>query len=146
MNKRISILFIFMLFFQAISSGFLPLQAKAEGLEEGIFTTVTITDEDGNEIEEGNESDAPVEIHVDWSVSGLDVEPGHTESFTLPTEWQIEDDQEDSIMIEDAEVGQYEAHTDGTVAVTFSDDIDNHQDATGTFIVEAILEDRKSVV
>src|SRR5690625_894659 len=113
MNRRVSILFIFMLFFQVVSSGFLPLQAKAEGLEKGIFTKVTITDEEGNEIEEGNESEASVEIHVDWSVSGLDVEPGHTESLTLPTEWQIEDDQEDSIMIEDAEVGQYEAHTDG---------------------------------
>src|SRR5690625_7064086 len=62
MNRRVSILFIFMLFFQVVSSGFLPLQAKAEGLEKGIFTKVTITDEEGNEIEEGNESEASVEI------------------------------------------------------------------------------------
>src|SRR5690625_5393814 len=120
MNRRVSILFIFMLFFQVVSSGFLPLQAKAEGLEKGIFTKVTITDEEGNEIEEGNESEASVEIHVDWSVSGLDVEPGHTESLTLSTVWQIEDDQEDMIMIEVADVSQLDNNIIGTCEVTYS--------------------------
>ncbi|MFA1818864.1 collagen binding domain-containing protein [Virgibacillus oceani] len=142
MNKRLSILFIFMLVFQTVSSSlFLPSQAVAEGSEQSIFTGVSYTDEDGNAINiDEMDDESAVNVHVDWSIAHVEIEAEHTESLSLPEGLLVEEEQQG--VLSDAEgeteVGAYQAAIDGAVTVSFNEAITENPEAEGTFVVDAV--------
>src|SRR5690625_1173541 len=134
MNKRLSILFIFILIFQTISSSVaLPSQTSAEGSEQSIFTGISLTDEDGKEINiEDVRGESVVNVHIDWSVSHVEVGEGSAESLTLASELHVEAVQQDALTDGETELGTYEATTDGVVTVESNEAVEDHSEATGT--------------
>src|SRR5690625_323736 len=96
LNKRLSILFIFMLFFQTITSSVaLPSQINAEGSDQSIFTGISLTDEDQNKINMDDvDGESAVNVHVDWSIAHEQIKGGSIESFTLPSKLQIQTEQQ----------------------------------------------------
>ncbi|PAV27670.1 hypothetical protein CIL05_20680, partial [Virgibacillus profundi] len=141
MNKKFSLLFILMLLFQTITSSLaLPAQTKAEGSEPSVFTGVTVTDEEGNQVDsESLTEPTNVNVHIDWSVDGVDVEEVSTESITLRSELSVSGAQSGTLGDAEAEVGTYEVTTDGTVTVTFDEAVVENPEANGKFEVAAVL-------
>ncbi|MBP1968503.1 LPXTG-motif cell wall-anchored protein [Virgibacillus natechei] len=142
MNKRLSILFIFMLTFQTISGSlFLPSQAAAEGSdsEQSVFTGISFTDEDGKAVNNDEmDGESAVNVHVDWSIEHVEVEEGSTDSFLLPDELHMEEEQQGALTDGEKEVGTYQAAMDGEVSVSFNDVVEEYTAAEGTFVVNAV--------
>ncbi len=130
-----------MLVFQTISSSLiLPSQISAEGSEQSIFTGISFTDEEGKtiELDEAVEESA-VNVHVDWSIDGIDVKEGSTESIILPSELSVSDEQSGTLGDAEADVGTYKITTDGKVTVLINDSVVNNPEANGTFEVAATV-------
>ncbi|GAB3789709.1 Cna B-type domain-containing protein [Virgibacillus kimchii] len=145
MNKRLSILFIFMLVFQTISSSlFLPSQSVAEGSEESVFTGVSFTDEDGKAINiDDLDGGLAVNVHVDWSVSHVEIEEGDTASLSLSDKLYVEEEQHGALTDGEVEVGTYQAALDGAVTVRFDEAIMESPEALGTIVVEAVVDEQQ---
>lgn len=140
MNKRASLLFVFLLLFQTIASGLaLPSQIKAEGIDKSVFTSVKVTDEDGNVLRPDATAESKVYVYVDWSVSGLDIKEGNTETFTVHPEIFFEQQQTGILMDEAIEVGTYETTEDGAVIVKFTKTVEDYPEASGTIEMEAFV-------
>ncbi|MEI3611270.1 Cna B-type domain-containing protein [Pseudogracilibacillus sp. SO30301A] len=140
MDKRLSILFIFLLLFQTASNGLLvPVQTKAEGNEKSIFTNMLITDEDGHEVDvKEADEDSIVHVKIDWSIEGKDITSGDTESRKLPTSLVIETEQHGELKAGDTKIGEYRT-AGNTVTVSFNEAAEKHEDAKGTFEVEVVV-------
>src|SRR5690625_1931456 len=125
-----SLLFVFILLFQTIASSIAVPVLKAEGSEPSIFTNVDIIDEDGELLDAKDlevEVDSKVQVHIDWSVSSIEVEAGSTYAVSLTEPLEIVDQQEGLLTVDDEdeiiEVGVYKADTDGVLIATLTDAI-----------------------
>ncbi|HLR70491.1 MAG TPA: Ig-like domain-containing protein, partial [Pseudogracilibacillus sp.] len=138
MDKRISLLFIFLLFFQTISNGFIaPAQIKAEGSKQSIFTDISFTDEDGNEVNvEESDGNSAITMQIGWSTDGVDIKAEDSESLPLPEGLQIKEEQQGALKAGDAEIGIFHA-LDDTLTVTFNEAAEAHEEAAGTFEITA---------
>ncbi|WP_164214952.1 Cna B-type domain-containing protein [Virgibacillus sp. YIM 98842] len=139
MNKRLSILLIFMLIFQTMSSNFiLPSPISAEGSGQSVFTGISFTNEDGKAINiDEVDGESAVHVHIDWSISHAEVEEGSTDSMFLPNELHMEEEQYGVLIYDETEVGTYQTATDGVLTVTFNEKIQDHADAEGSIIIQA---------
>jgi uncharacterized surface anchored protein len=140
LNKRISILFVFLLIFQTISSSFvLPSQTLAEGTGKSVFTGISFTDEDGREVNMDEvDGESAVRVHVDWSVKHVEVEEGSTASFSLPDRLHMDVEQHGLLTSDDTEVGEYQVSEDGGILVAFDEAIEEYPDAAGSFAINAV--------
>src|SRR5690625_7185497 len=87
LGKRISLLFVFLLFFQTITNGFVaPAQITAQGSKASIFTGISFTDEDGK----NENGESTVTVYVDWSIKDVAVEAGYTQTESLPEKLSID--------------------------------------------------------
>src|SRR5690625_697762 len=123
-----SLLFVFILLFQTIASSIAVPVLKAEESDQSIFTNVDIIDEDGEILDaEELEGDSTVQVHIDWSVSSIEVEAGSTYAVSLTEPLEIVDQQEGLLTVDDEdeiiEVGVYKADTDGVLIATLTDAI-----------------------
>jgi hypothetical protein len=84
--------FAFVLLFQTLLSSFaFPGQVIAAGADNGVIKNVTLTDADGDEIvAEELEETTDVNVVIDWSVAGADVEAGVPESISLSEELSVQ--------------------------------------------------------
>ena len=140
MSKRFSILFTLMLLFQTITSSLvLPSQIHAEGTNKQVITGITVTDESGNLVDADTPAASAVQVGVDWSVVDMDVAEGSTESIVIPSEITFEQDQSGVLNFNDVEVGSFAANVDGVITVTFHEAIGAHQDAQGSFSLDAVV-------
>lgn len=141
LRRRVSVLFIFMLVFQMISSSFvLPAQIKAEGSEQSIFTGISTTDEDDNKVNvEELDGGTAINVGVDWSVENIEVKAESTDSLVLPEELDIKKEQDGTLVANETEIGTFQATTDGAVEVTFNKEVEEHAEAEGRFILEAVV-------
>ncbi len=136
-NKRISLLFIFLLFFQTITNGFIaPAQIKAEGSKNSIFTDISL-EEDGNESTVDPDGKAAINIHINWSTENLDIKEDDSESTSLPTSLVIESDQQGDLKTGETVIGEYHAAGD-TITVTFTKEAEEQESAEGSFTVKAV--------
>ncbi|WP_054860269.1 Ig-like domain-containing protein [Gracilibacillus sp. JCM 18860] len=139
MNKKLSFLLVFLLFYQTIASSLVfSAENDAEELEQSIVTAVTITDDEGNVLNIADIPTAsPENIQVDWSVKDIDVTEGTTESFTIPSGLYLEKEQTGSLTYEEIEVGTFQASIDGNVELIFYKEVEEHANANGTFLLKA---------
>ncbi|MGP4064266.1 SpaA isopeptide-forming pilin-related protein [Oceanobacillus sp. M65] len=141
MNKRLSILFVFMLLFQTIVSSFAqPISALAEGNETSIFQAVTLLDVEGKALEladakEGEE----VTVQVDWSLADVEPNASGEETHTLSDVLQIQEEQQGVLTYEDAQWGTYLADTDGNVTITYPETEQEVRNSEGTFVIKALV-------
>lgn len=137
MNKRLSILFIFLLLFQTATVGLSSSkQIKAEGSKESIFTDIAVTDEEKNKSE--TDKGSAVTMHISWSTNGLEITAEDSESLRLPTGLVIETEQRGELKADETVIGKYHAAGD-TINVTFNEAAEEHKNAEGTFEVEAVM-------
>src|SRR5699024_8750370 len=138
MQRRLSILFALVLLFQTVTSGFIiPAQVAAEG-SKSIFKDFAVTDEQGNAVESELPADTTLQLQVDWSAQDVDVSEGSSETAELPADYLISDNQSGKVEDEQTgeHVGDFDVSSDGTVTVTFNEQIEEHPDANGTFAVK----------
>lgn len=64
-------------------------------------------------------------------MNGKDIQYEYTESFTVPEDVLIEQDQDGTLQIEDVEVGTFTASTEGLVEVFFNEEIEVLQKQAG---------------
>ena len=138
MDKRLSILFIFLLLFQTATVGLSSsTQIKAEG--SNIFTDITLTDENNNKINiEEAKGNSAVTMHISWSTENIDITAKDFESLTLPTGLVIETDQRGNLEAGGENIGEYRT-AGNTITVRFNEAAEKHKDAEGTFKVEVIV-------
>ncbi|WP_042141906.1 SpaA isopeptide-forming pilin-related protein [Paucisalibacillus sp. EB02] len=142
MNKRISLILVLMLIVQTIASSLvLPMQAIAEGAKQSVITGITVTDAEGNEFHKDMPAGTTVNIQVDWSVVDVEVGEGSTESFSIPTDLYVEQEQTGILTDGEIEVGTYRASVNGIVALTFHKEVEERVDANGSFVLEAFVVD-----
>ncbi|MEI3604296.1 Cna B-type domain-containing protein [Pseudogracilibacillus sp. SE30717A] len=141
MSKRISLLFVFLLFFQTITNGFIaPAQIKAEGSKNSVFTDITLTDKDGQKVTVAElDAESTVYVHVNWSIAHAEVEEGDTDSFSLPDDLHMVEKQQGELTNDETKVGIYQTATNGTVTVTFNEAVNENPEANGKFVVKAVL-------
>lgn len=138
MNRKISILFIVMLIFQTVSSSvLLPAQALAEG-QDKIIDGTSFVDNEGNpiDIEHLNAGEA-VNLLVSWTIPEKGVKAEDTDTYTTSEEILVKENQEGKLTVEELEVGSYEANTDDTITVIFSENAESLGEANGLFVIEA---------
>ncbi len=142
MKKKFSLLFVFLLFFHTLTSSALgiPSEVTAKDLEKSIFTDVSVTDESGAELTDLNEHPGEkVHVNATWSVEGVDVQAGDTDSLELPEELRIEHEQSGTLTTDNVEIGTYKASTNGKVTVTLNEEVESNTDASGEINIEAIV-------
>ncbi len=128
-----------MLVFQTlVSSVAVPAHSLAEDNGDSVFTSMALTDKDGNEIE--SKSDAAY-VLINWSIKEVDVESGSTETIHLPQGLRVESEQTGSLADEETEVGTFLATSDGIVTVTFTEEVEAHNEAEGSFRVAVLTEE-----
>ncbi|MGM8364359.1 Cna B-type domain-containing protein [Virgibacillus sp. W0181] len=158
MSKKLSVLFIFLLFFQTITSGFaLPGQAIAQGNTDRIITGVTVKDADVpeandiilDEVDEGTE----VYLHVNWSIGNIDLDMIKEDSLSIIDSIDdtlvIQEEQQGKLSEEEPHLGNYQATTNGIINVQIDEIAEKLEKAkveqkNGTFIVTAIVEKKES--
>src|SRR5699024_3364750 len=105
------------------------------------------TDEDENVINIDQVDDGSVvKVHIDWSIAHLELEKGASESFLLPTELDVESEQEGILTSNGLEVGTYQARKDGLVSVFFDESVTEDPEASGAFIVKTLVVDEEQTV
>src|SRR5699024_9620923 len=116
----------------------LPLQISAEGSSESIVKGMELTDVEGQNINLNDvvEKQA-VEVHVFWSFEDVDVEESVTETYTLPEELHIEEEQQGTLLHNETEVGTFKIFEDGTVTLALNDTADEHSGASGKITILA---------
>lgn len=90
-------------------------------------------------VEESETEEGAAQLHVQWDVNGKDIQYEYTESFTVPEDVLIEQDQDGTLQIEDVEVGTFTASTEGLVEVFFNEEIEGAPEASGQFTVDVTL-------
>ncbi|MBO1004136.1 SpaA isopeptide-forming pilin-related protein [Pseudogracilibacillus auburnensis] len=141
MKRGIGLLFAFVLVLQTIFTSLgLGSIVTAQGNEQSIFKNFAVVDEDGNEVSEEPFPES-VQLKLDWSVKGMDVQGGYSESLHIAPRIKIENNQQDGLYIDEVEVGEYQVTTDGEIVVTFTEEIENYQDAEGTITIDGVVEE-----
>ncbi|MFA8439024.1 SpaA isopeptide-forming pilin-related protein [Pueribacillus sp. YX66] len=142
MRKNLSLVFVFLLFFHTLTSSALGIssEAIAEGLRESIFTNVLVMDKNDVEIKNIKEHQGEnVTINATWSVVDVSVEAGDQDLLELPTELLIENEQSGVLASDGVEIGIYKASANGTISVTFNEQVENHHDASGEINIDAVV-------
>ncbi|NAP00278.1 hypothetical protein FRY77_30315, partial [Halomonas sp. MG34] len=141
MNKRLSILFVFMLLFQTIVSSITqPISALAEGDETSVFQAVTLLNAEGKAFELADAKDGEeVTIQVDWSLAEVEPKASGEETHMLANVLQIQEEQHGVLTYEDAEMGTYLADEDGNVTITYPETEQEVRNSEGTFVIKAIV-------
>ncbi|WP_405097681.1 Cna B-type domain-containing protein [Oceanobacillus sp. FSL H7-0719] len=142
MSRKLSILFVFVLLLQTLTSSFaLPAQMNAAGSEESFIRNVTLLDEAGGVLNEANLNESTdVSVLVDWSVENTTVENGSSATIELTPVLSIQKEQTGKLVSKDEEVGTYTATVDGTVTVTFNEAAVEYPEANGSFTLNAKAE------
>src|SRR5690625_1081303 len=140
MKRKFNLLFIFLLFFQTVSSGMVVPAQTLERSEDSMIDQVTYVDEKGEEVNvEDINDDSSIFVSLDWSLKDvIDVEKVHTEELLLLDEVSVTEKQSG-----DTDFFTYEAKTDGTIAFNFTElkaeDID-YEAAEGTIELEVAVQ------
>ncbi|WP_165820871.1 Cna B-type domain-containing protein [Pueribacillus theae] len=146
MRKKISLIaFIFILVSHTIAGGIgVPHTAIAKELGQSILTNVKLKDENGSIIDAGKNHnhlsnlDSVVNVNYDWTLTGLEVNGGDTYSFKLPAQLKVQKKQQGKITSSDnIEVGTFNVAADGTVTVTFNEEVKNHAGSGGKLTIAA---------
>src|SRR5690625_3136311 len=138
MDKRLSVLFVFLLFFQTITSGFAaPAQITAEGKKQNVIDQVSYKDEQNNKVNIDEMDDqSTIYVHIDWSVhEGVNTEGSHSEQVPLHEKLQIVEEQAGA-----TEIGAYQVTTDGTIAFDFTEVDEEFAGASGTVEIEVVVD------
>ncbi|MGM8213099.1 Cna B-type domain-containing protein [Virgibacillus sp. W0430] len=146
MSKKLSVMFICLLFFQTIMSGFaLPSYTIAKGIDDKIITGTTITDAEGNPIhlKETKEGET-VHILVDWSIVEVELNQVNKDTVTIPTELLIQHEQNGSLSEENPSAGIYQATTDGAITVHVEKELESIEKKAGSFVIEALVAPRET--
>ncbi|MFC0299701.1 SpaA isopeptide-forming pilin-related protein [Virgibacillus soli] len=132
MKKRTGLLLIMLLFFQTITSGFAaPMQMKAAESEQNVIKSLTVTETD---------IEGLVHVSVNWSIDGLEIDEGYIESQVLDEHLQIDHQQEGLLQVEETEIGMFHVTENGEITVAFLAAVEESQEASGTFVIEALVE------
>ncbi|UOQ86863.1 SpaA isopeptide-forming pilin-related protein [Gracilibacillus salinarum] len=138
MVRKISILLICMLMFQTVTSFAVTTQEESEDTATSVFTNVSYTDADGNEVTDITSATSTIQVNVEWSVEDLQIQSGYAESYELPETLTAQGDQQGTIHTEQTEVGTYEVSKEGILTVTFNERIEEQHDAKGEFRFDTV--------
>ncbi|MBM7713839.1 putative surface anchored protein [Bacillus thermophilus] len=141
MGKKIGhIALLFLLLSQTFLSGFSnsPEIKSAEKLEQDLISKVTLFDEEGKMMDSSHavNKDDVVNIQFDWSYTEA-VQVGETYTFAIPRELKVVREQQGSLLGTNGDIGSFQVKTDGTVALTFHDKVENRENAQGTLRIQA---------
>lgn len=125
---------MFVLLFQTLASSFImPGQIFASGQPDHVIKGFDVINNDEHEDSE------KVQLEVDWSVAGQEIEVGVEYPRGLPDTYLIQAEQPGVLTADSGvDVGRYVASEDGTVAVTFREEIKENPDAKGSFVIDVV--------
>ncbi|VEF48981.1 LPXTG-motif cell wall anchor domain-containing protein [Bacillus freudenreichii] len=157
MRRKFGIItFILVLVSHTVLSGSVPLTAIAKELEQSIFTDVTISDGQGNIIDADQNPDyqtnldSAVNVTLDWTLEGLEVNDGDTYSFLLPNQLKVQNQQGSLTASDNTKLGTFQV-ADGSVTVTFHEEAAKQLNAAGKLTILAafnkeVIGDKETVL
>ncbi|MFP7254338.1 SpaA isopeptide-forming pilin-related protein [Terribacillus goriensis] len=108
-------------------------------IEENIITNIVLKDKDGNIIDANENPDNhpalgdEVTIDMDWALeNGHPYGAGSTFTFSLPDYFKLYNDVDGQLQFGNETVGTYKLSMDGTVVMTFNDNITKLSNVKGT--------------
>ncbi|MGV2622827.1 UNVERIFIED_CONTAM: SpaA isopeptide-forming pilin-related protein, partial [Halobacillus marinus] len=138
MKRALPVLFIVMLLFQTVASSMmLPQQVRASTLDDAIFGDIEYLNEDGDVIKDMNKEKA-VQMKVNWSFKGVEVEADDAYQLPIPAPVEVAQNQDGLLLVEDQEVGTYEASQGNGIVVTLNESVLDHPEAKGDFLIDII--------
>ncbi|MUV38128.1 Pheromone-processing carboxypeptidase KEX1 [Lentibacillus sp. JNUCC-1] len=138
MNKRLSILFIFMLLFQSISGGLVFAEGAKGSSGDSIFTDVQLTDSENNPVSD-EQSPETVNVHIAWTLENIAIEDvKDTYTLSLPEQLQIEGKQQGDVIYEDNTLGSYELSVEGVLTVLLNDIHEEYEHASGEIVIDHV--------
>ncbi|WP_413378093.1 SpaA isopeptide-forming pilin-related protein [Alkalihalobacillus sp. 1P02AB] len=127
----------------ATDSGLIEVLAEAVEIPINIITNVVLKDEDGELIHGIDNPDNRPElgdianIYMDWALpNGHGYGAGSTFTFSLPQLFEVYNDVEGTLDFGSETVGSFVLEMDGTVTVTFNEQIEQLSNITGTLWFE----------
>ncbi|GAA0462923.1 Cna B-type domain-containing protein [Alkalibacillus silvisoli] len=133
MKRTLGLFFTFLLVFQSFTFGLgINGETRSQGAERSVVTDITI--------EQNKEKADQSNILISWSMKGLEAVSGYSESFDLPDDVSISEDQSGMLISEEDEVGTFTASTDGTVEIVFNEEIENNPESEGVFSIKAVVD------
>ncbi|WP_240371972.1 Ig-like domain-containing protein [Anoxybacteroides rupiense] len=146
-KRKVSIAVLTLVFF--LTSFFshlgLPVVAEDKGKEKLVLFDVKMFNQEGKEIDSTRYPDRRVavdeslQLRYHWKLSGAEFKDGEQQSFGLPKELKIQQEQTGSLVSNDnVTVGTFHATMDGTVIITFNE-AQHIEEAQGTLTIQSVL-------
>ncbi|ANB58856.1 LPXTG cell wall anchor domain protein [Anoxybacillus sp. B7M1] len=146
-KRKVSIAVLTLVFF--LTSFFshlgLPVGAEDKGKEKLVLVDVKMFNQKGKEIDSTRYPDRRVavdeslQLRYHWKLSGAEFKAGERQSFGLPKELKIQQEQNGSLVSNDnVTVGTFQATMDGTVTITFNE-AQHIEEAQGTLTIQSVL-------
>jgi len=105
---------------------------------ENVIRNIKIVNEDGSTFEK--EGDKDPFIKVDWSASGIELEPGKIYTAQIPETLKVEAKQSGKLEADNEEIGTYEVGVGApTIQLIFNEKVEENSSARGTFQIRAVL-------
>lgn len=140
MGRKISLLLVFLLIMQTVTSAIgMNAQIDADSQGEFLFGEIVVTDKKGNVIDPGAErsEDVDVKVSVGYTVGNGAVE--ETKTLHLNDELKIESEQSGKLTNGQEEIGTFVVSTDGVLIVNINEKSPIDSEIHGNLVFEALI-------